>query len=131
MRPLPPSALALGFVDCINRGDLDALVALMSEDHRLEVFHEAPVVGRAANATAWRGYMEAFPRYVIHPERIAADGDVVAILGHTTGSHLGLPDAEEQKLRLIWLAHVRDRALTRWVLIADTAEDRKRFGLDA
>lgn len=130
MRPLPPTALALGFVDCINRGDLDGLVARMSEDHRLEVFDQAPVVGRDENRAAWRGYLESFPRYVIYPHRIAAEGDVVAILGHTTGSHLGLPDVEEEKLLLIWLAYVRDAALARWCLLEDTAANRKRLGLD-
>ena len=51
-RKLPPTAVVLGFVDCINRGDLDGLVAMMSEDHRLEVFDEEPVVGRQGNAVA-------------------------------------------------------------------------------
>jgi hypothetical protein len=47
-RQLPPTAVALGFIDCINRGDLDGLVALMSDDHRLEIFDEPPVVGVGA-----------------------------------------------------------------------------------
>ena len=129
-RQLPATAVALGFVDRINRGDLEGLVAMMSEDHRLEVFDEEPVVGRAANASAWRGYMTAFPLYVIYPRRINADGDVVAILGHTTGSHLGLPDSEERELLLIWLAYVRDGAVERWCLIGDTPSNRKQFGLN-
>ena len=131
MRHLPPTALAIGFIDCINRGDLDGLVARMSETHRLEIFNEAPVVGRTANASAWRSYMESFPRYVIYPHRITCESDVVAILGHTTGSHLGLPEAEERKLLLIWLACVKEGAVERWCLIEDTAPNRKRFGLDA
>lgn len=130
MRRLPPIAVALGFVDRINRGDLDGLVEMMSEDHRLEVFDEQPVVGRDANKSAWRGYMTAYPRYVIHPRRINANGDVVAILGHTTGSHLGLPDSEEQELLLIWLAYVRDGMVERWCLIGDSASNRRQFGLD-
>jgi hypothetical protein len=103
---------------------------MMSEDHRLEVFDEEPVVGRAANASAWRGYMTAFPRYVIYPRRINADGDVVTILGHTTGSHFGLPDSEERELLLIWLAYVRDGAVERWCLIGDTPSNRKQFGFE-
>jgi ketosteroid isomerase-like protein len=117
-------------VDCINRGDLDGLVEIMSDDHRLEVLAEKPLVGRAANAEAWRGYMQAFPRYVIYPHRIAGDGPDVAILGHTTGSHLGLPDAEERKLLLIWLAVVKDDAIERWCLLEDSPPNRKRLGLD-
>ena len=130
MKQLPPPAVALGFIDCINRGDLEGLVMLMAEDHRLEVFDEAPLVGRVANASAWRGYMSSYPRYVIYPHQIAAAGDVVAILGHTTGSHLGLTDAEEQELLLIWLAYVRDGVVERWRLIENTPANRRQFGLD-
>jgi hypothetical protein len=54
---------------------------------------------------------------------------VVAILGHTTGSHLGLPDAEERELLLIWFAHVRGGQVERWRLIEDTPSNRQRFGL--
>ena len=35
--PLPPVAAVIGFIDAINRGDVDRLVALMSPDHRLQV----------------------------------------------------------------------------------------------
>jgi ketosteroid isomerase-like protein len=129
-RKLPPTAIALEFVDRINRGDLEGLVAMMSEDHRLEVFDEEPVVGRAANASAWRGYMTAFPLYVIYPRRINANGEVVAILGHTTGSHLDIPESEERELLLIWLAYVRDGAVERWRLIGDSPANRKQFGLN-
>lgn len=31
--PLPPLAVTLSFVDCINRGDLDRLAELMTDDH--------------------------------------------------------------------------------------------------
>jgi hypothetical protein len=129
-RALPSTAVALGFADRINRGDLQGLGAMMTANHRLEVFDEKPVIGRAANIAAWQGYLTAFPRYVIYPHRINAADDVVAILGHTTGSHLGLPDAEEQKLLLIWLAHIKDGAVERWCLIEDTPAHRQRFGLD-
>ena len=74
VRHLPATAVALGFIDRINRGDLEGLVSMMAADHRLEVFDEPPVVGRAANAKAWQGYLNAFPRYVIYPRRIAAAG---------------------------------------------------------
>ena len=73
--PLPSVAAAIRFIDCVNRNDLDGLVVSMTVDHRLEVFDEEPLVGREANAAAWRGY-----------------------------SHLALPDDEEARQTLIWLA---------------------------
>ena len=40
--PLPPVAAVIGFIDAINRGDVDRLVALMSPDHRLQVLQDTP-----------------------------------------------------------------------------------------
>jgi ketosteroid isomerase-like protein len=128
--PLPPVAAVIGFVDAINRGDVDRLVALMSPDHRLQVLQEPPVAGREANREAWDGYATAFPDYVIYPDRIVHRGDDVLVLGSTTGSHLGLPDEQERQLKLIWRATVRDGLLVLWQIMADTPGQRSSLGLD-
>ncbi|MGE3074764.1 MAG: nuclear transport factor 2 family protein [Dehalococcoidia bacterium] len=124
-----PLAMAVAFIDCINRGDVEGLVDLMHEDHELRIFDEAPAVGREANEAGWRGYAESFPKYLILPQRMAASVNVAAVLGTTTGSHLGLPDEEESKLTLIWLSELRDGKVFRWELVADTQENRARYGL--
>jgi len=56
------------FIDCINRGDIDGLDALMTDQNTLHVFNETPLVGRPAIIEAWRSYVSAFPDYVIHPQ---------------------------------------------------------------
>jgi hypothetical protein len=90
----------------------------MTDDHTLAVFDEAPLVGREANVAAWRGYVERFPRYVIHPHRTEHSGDTVTIVGHTTGSHLGLPHDEERELTVIWRAEIAAGAVRSWTLTA-------------
>jgi ketosteroid isomerase-like protein len=125
----PSRAVALEFVDCINRRDLPRLSRLMSSDHRLEVFDEEPLVGREANTEAWRGYFDAFPAYVIYPDRVAEMARRVAVLGHTTGSHLGLPDEEEGRLTLIWLVDTAGGTVTRWKLVEDNPVNRSNHGL--
>jgi ketosteroid isomerase-like protein len=127
--PLPPVAAVIGFIDAINRGDVGRLTALMSPDHRLQVLQEPPVTGRDANRAAWHGYVTAFPDYVIYPDRLVQRGDDVAVLGSTTGSHLGLPDPEERQLTVIWRATVRDGLLTLWQIIEDTPAQRALLGL--
>jgi ketosteroid isomerase-like protein len=126
--PLPPVAVVLAFVDRINRGDLDGLLALTTTDHVLRILDEPPVSG-AALRRAWQGYFTAFPRYVIHPVQVAADGNTVTVLGNTTGSHLGLPDEEELKEDVIWSGEVRDGRLSCWSILADTVETRRARGL--
>jgi hypothetical protein len=128
-RPRPPVAVVLSFIDCINRADVDGLGRLMTEDHVLQVFDEAPLAGRDANVTAWRGYAGAFPDYCIHPHRVSEDAGRVAVQGHTTASHLGLPEDEERPMTLIWVAEVVDEALRSWTLVPDTADNRRAYGL--
>jgi ketosteroid isomerase-like protein len=127
---LPPVAAVIGFIDCINRGDIDGLGELMTDDHELVVFGEDAVRGRERNTKAWAGYAEAYPDYVIYPRAVAEPREGhVAVLGHTTGSHLGLPDDEERKLSVIWLAQVRDGQLRCWRLVEGTPDRRAELGL--
>src|SRR6266404_6971374 len=101
-RPLPAVATVVSFIDRINRGDLDGLRELMHDNHTLVVLDESPLTGRQANIDAWSGYFSAFPDYVIYPRCIASKGSRVAVLGATTGSHLGLSDNQESKLNVMW-----------------------------
>ncbi len=102
----------------------------MTTDHRLRVLDEEPLDGRAANVNVWRGYATAFPDYVIYPKRIVAREADVIVLGHTTGSHLDLPDEEESTIPVIWRAEVDDGRLTLWQIIDDTPGQRVELGLD-
>ena len=76
--------------------------------------------GKDANREAWHGYATSFDDYVIYPHEIVEDGVGIVVLGHTTGSHLDLPDEEERRLSVIWRATVRDGLLTRWQILEDT-----------
>jgi len=126
-----PAVVALRFVERINQADAAGLEALMTEDHVLRVFDEPPQRGRLAVAEGWRGYARAFPAYTIYPHRVAVRGNQVTILGHTTGSHLGLPDEEESKLTLIWVAHVEGERVASWSLVEDTPAHRRAYALDS
>ena len=126
-RPIPA---VVSFIDAINTGDLERLGRLMTDDHRLLILDEPPVEGRAANLRAWRGYMTSFPGYLIHPVRLAASGPRVAVLGSTTGSHLGIPDEEELAQLLIWVALVDGGKLASWQLLEDSPDQRQALGLD-
>jgi ketosteroid isomerase-like protein len=127
--PLPPVAAVVSFIDRINHCDVPGLADLMTDDHRLIVFDEPPVVGKAANIAGWEGYAGSFPDYVIYPHEIAERDQRVAVVGHTTGSHLGLPDEQEARLTVIWLADVRDGRLASWNIVADTPAARSEYGL--
>jgi len=120
-----PLAMAISFIDCINHGDVDRQATFMHERFELRVFDEPPSTG----TEGWRGYATAFPNYLIHPHRMAVKGETAAIVGHTSGSHLALPDEEEAKLTLIWLCEVRDGKVLSWTLTEDNPAARGRWGL--
>jgi hypothetical protein len=120
-----PLAVAISFIDAINHGDTERLESLMATDFSLVVFDTGPQGG----IEGWRGYAAAYPQYLIHPHRMKVSGNTVGILGHTTGSHLGLPDAEEEQITLIWVADVQDGRMRTWRLIEDNARNRREQGL--
>jgi ketosteroid isomerase-like protein len=122
--------VVVSFIDAINHGDIDRLANLMTDDHELVVFSEPAHRGREAMVEAWHGYATSFPDYVIYPDRIAERAGRVAVLGHTTGSHLGFSDEEEAKLTLIWVARVRGGRVQTWHLLEDTPARRAELGLD-
>jgi hypothetical protein len=96
-RQLPPVAAVITFIDCINRGGADGLRLLMTDDHQLVVIDEETLRGKTVNVWAWKGSAAAFPRYVIYARAITEPRPGwVAVLGNTTGSHLGLTDLEER-----------------------------------
>jgi hypothetical protein len=60
---------------------------------------------------------------------VSAVGSRVAVVGATTGSHLGLPDEEELELSVIWVADVDGGALSSWQIAEDTPDARRRYGV--
>jgi ketosteroid isomerase-like protein len=121
--------VAFRFIECINRQDLEGLLALMTGDHTLRVFGEHDVTGREQQREAWRGYFELCPEYMIHVRELRVRGDLAVIVGSTTGSHLHLPRLDEFRDPLIWTARIRDGAISEWALHHVTDENRERFGI--
>ncbi len=77
------------------------------------------------------GLLQCIPVVLDLPHQLAdVPGGVVAILGHTTGSHLGLADAEESQETLVWVAETVSDAVASWTLIEDTPINRSRFRLE-
>jgi ketosteroid isomerase-like protein len=123
-----PSEVVANFIDCINRGDLNEIAALLSDDHRMVVLDEAALCGRNASIDAWKAYLSSFPDYLIFRRHTTAHGSRVAVLGTTSGSHLGLVPEEEMKVTVIWLAEVVDGRLAGWQVAEDTPELRLAVG---
>ena len=125
--PTPDVATVMDFINCINRGDVDGIDALISDRHTLQVFNDAPQFDRYTVIEAWREHLSRFPSYQIHPEAYSVD-NAVAVLGHTTGFYPPGANQFDRVIPIIWVAQVRSRRLSLWRLFNDTPAYRRVFG---
>ena len=103
----------VSFNDAINARDLDALRALMTDDHRFIDSGGTIVEGKAACAEAWRGFFVAFPDYCnVFEELRAGEDGIVDIDGASVCSVAELDGPAR------WRALVRDGQITFWQVLA-------------
>lgn len=125
----PAEATVRRFIDGINRHESRDLGRMMTPNHSMQVLDGLPLVGRQPNVVNWERYFAANPAYTIHVAKVATRGIRVAVLGHTTGSHLKLPDAQEAGLPVVWLAEVVGPLLKSWrILPAGAPEQTELLG---
>jgi ketosteroid isomerase-like protein len=107
--PSADELVVSAFNDAINAGDLAALTALMTADHRFIDTEGHMVHGRAACRRAWEGFFAAFPDYRNVFLRLSTDatGRVVAD-GYSQCSH---PDLDGPAR---WRAKLRDGQVAEW-----------------
>ena len=84
--------VAQSFVRAINRQDVDALAALMTEQHCFIDSMGNAVTGCEAMRAAWRGYFRMVPDYTSAIEETLCDGPVVVMLGVAQGTYA--PDGQ-------------------------------------
>ena len=123
-------SVAHAFVRAINRGDVEALTALMTEEHRFADSLGGVLEGREAMRAAWTAYFKMVPDYSIAVEETYSDGPAVVLLGLAQGTY-----APEGRLepRNHWQTPVALRALIEdgkvgeWRVYADNEPIRQRI----
>jgi hypothetical protein len=116
--------VVLQFNAAINARDLDALVALMTEDHRFVDKAEKVVQGREEATAAWRGFFSAFPDYRNFFSLVAGSENHIGVLGRSECSHAALRGPA------IWTAVVEDARVQEWRVRHDTPEARATLFAD-
>lgn len=113
-----PEDVALAFVACINAGDPDRLMTLMTED-----FTFIDMEGDITRGRQYWDYFSLYPEYQIHVMYVLTSGTGVAIIGKTTGSHV--PPELEEKETLLWTAEVRKGLVAEWRIYSDLEKVKK------
>lgn len=120
--------VAQQFVRAINRQDVDALAALMTEAHRFIDALGNSVTGRAAMRAAWSRYFSMVPDYTIAVEEIYSDGPVVILLGTAQGTYSTggtLKPENHWSTPVALRAFVEDGKIAEWRVYADNEPMRK------
>lgn len=108
------------FVDAINRGDLFALRAVMTDDH---IFTDAlgqSFTGAEVMVAGWKHFLHAYPGYWIRVDHTLAERERVALFGEAGGRWLGGVSEKQWKVAAAWMAEVEGGKVKRWQVFCDT-----------
>ena len=122
------SATVWEFVDCINRGDPDALADRMTAQHLLVDSLGVRIRGRNAARRAWAGYFSMVPAYRIRIEEMLTDGNTTVLLGSARGGYV--PPRQGVSVGrwstpAAWRAVVRRGLVAEWQVYADNEPIRQ------
>ncbi len=124
MESVNESAIAtvLGFLDLINRHDVERLAESMTEDHVFIDSLGQSIAGREKMRSGWRGYFAFCPDYWVSHEQIFAEGNRVAVFGAAGGTVSAdgkLPPENQWRTSAAWLAIVENGLVSQWSVYAD------------
>jgi ketosteroid isomerase-like protein len=123
-----PESVVLAFVNAINRQDVDALMEMMTPEHRFVDSLGSMVEGREKMRAGWRAYFDMVPDYKIAVEETYRDGSVVVMLGEARGTFA--PDGK-MRAENLWRTPAAFRALVEkgkvaeWRVFADNEPIRR------
>jgi uncharacterized protein (TIGR02246 family) len=123
-----PIVAAQQFVRDLNRQDVEAMAAHMTDEHRFIDSLGNVVTGRAAMRAGWAGYFRMVPDYTIAVEEIYSDGPVVLLLGTAQGTYAPggeLKPGNRWSTPVALRAFVEDGKIAEWRVYADNEPIRK------
>lgn len=125
MNKKDPKLTVLQFNKAINRQDIEALSALMSDDHTFIDSDDVTHSGKETMVEGWDDFFNAYPDYRNHFSMVESRYNLVLVIGYSTCSHEPLDGPA------LWTATVEDDLVTEWRVYLDTCENRETLGLPA
>jgi ketosteroid isomerase-like protein len=116
------------FVDAINRHDMEALLDLMSEDHKFINSMGEVFTGWKGMHKGWREYFSMVPDYRVEISEMFSSGNTVVILGKASGTYTANGKLREEyywEISAAWRAVVEQGQIKEWQVFADTEPLRK------
>jgi ketosteroid isomerase-like protein len=119
-----PHRVAIAFNEAINRRDLEALAALMTDDHTFVDSGGSVLAGKDDVLAAWEGFFESFPDYRNVWSEVTSKDHTVSAMGRSVCSNEPALDGPA-----IWIARIRDGKVSEWRVHDDTPANRRPLGL--
>jgi ketosteroid isomerase-like protein len=123
-----PETVAHAFLRAINRQDVDALVALMSPEHRFVDSLGNVVEGREKLREGWAAYFRMVPDYAVAIEETYPSERAVVLLGVAQGTFTRdgtLRPENRWQTPVAVRALVEDGLVAEWRVYADNEPIRK------
>ena len=111
------------FIECINAGDAEDLMMHQTKDFTFIDYDGDVTTGK----DGWYSYFENYPEYKIHIDHLVNGGIGVAIIGKTTGCHVG--PKVEKNWTILWIAQVRGNLIAEWRIYSDVHEIREKANI--
>jgi ketosteroid isomerase-like protein len=121
-------SVAQAFIRAINRQDVDAIVGLMTEQHRFIDSLGKISEGRGTMRQGWTRYFQMVPDYTVAVEETMCDGPVVVMLGVAGGTYAaqGQPKPENHwTTPTVFRAFIEDGKVGEWRVYCDNEPIRK------
>lgn len=116
--------LVVEFNEAIHRQDVDALAALMTDDHTFIDSANKAVSGKDKVLEAWGKFFRAFPDYRNTFAHFVSKEGRVTVLGESICSDSRLQGPA------IWTATLRVNKIVEWRVYDDTLDNRKLLGIE-
>ncbi len=123
-------SVAYAFVRAINRQDVDALVDLMTAEHRFVDSLGNVVEGRDKMRAAWTRYFQMVPDYAVAIEETYGDGPVVAMFGLAQGTYSSdgkLKPENRWSTPTAFRAFIQEQKVAEWRVYCDNEPIRQRI----
>ena len=116
--------VVIAFNEAVNRRDLEALAALMTDDHMFVDSAGSVLAGKDDVLAAWNGFFESFPDYRNDWSEVTSKDATVTAIGRSACSTEPALDGPA-----IWTARASDGKVSEWRVHEATPANRRHLGI--
>ncbi len=130
-----PASVARGIFDALNRHDIDAATALVSDDAVCDFVAIGQFEGKAAIRRYFQELFTAMPNFSVTVDRVVGDDACVVVQWHSAGDFTGgpfqgvQPTGKHVETRGVDVVEITDGLLVRSTIYFDGATFARQIGM--